>query len=154
MSGLSRIAAWKGRTSEAIALQQEALEGFRALHADDFVADSLVRMVEIHVVAGDVTTALSTAAEAEAAVARLGEVAILPSTLSRLHGRGLLLAGRGEEARAKFEAAFDLATADGFVYEAALASMGLGRIDRDENRVSDALEQLAALGVLAPPPGS
>jgi len=47
-----------------------------------------------------------------------------------------------------------MATAEGFVYEIALASIGLGRIDHDDSRVSAALQQLAALGVLAPPPGS
>ncbi|HEY5422456.1 MAG TPA: hypothetical protein VIK05_03230, partial [Ilumatobacteraceae bacterium] len=154
ISGLSRIAAWTGRTAEAVALQTEALSGFRALRADDFVADSLVRLVEIHVIAGDVGAALDAAAEARVAVAHLGDVAILPATLSRLQARALLLADRPDEARVEFQTAFDLATTDGFVYEVALASMGLGRLNDDDARVSAAMAQLSELGVLAPPPGS
>jgi tetratricopeptide (TPR) repeat protein len=154
VSGLSRIAAWKGRTADALALQSEALSGFRKLRADDFVVDSLVRLVEIHVIAGDAPAALAAADEANRAMSRLGDVAVVPATLMRLRARALLLAGRDAEARKTFENALDLATVDGFTYEVALASMGIGRMDGDDARVSTALAQLAELGVVAAPPGS
>jgi hypothetical protein len=74
--------------------------------------------------------------------------------LARLEARALLLDGRADEARVAFERALRLANDDGFVYEVALASMGLGRLDGDVARVSAAMAQLSELGVLAPPPGS
>ena len=154
ISGLSRIAAWRGAMDEALALQSEALSGFRELRADDFVADSLVRLVEIHVLAGDAPSALSAAGEASKAVARLGDVAVVPATLSRLTARALLLEGRIGDARHAFESALDLATADGFTYEIALASIGLGRMDDDDARIAEALTHLSELGVVAPPPGT
>ncbi len=154
LSGLSRIAAWQGRPEEALGLQSEALTGFRELGADDLAVDSLVRLVEIHVIAGDASAALNAADEAATALSRLGDVAVLPATLARLRARALLLVGREAEARRAFEMALALATADGFTYEIALASMGIGRMDGDDQRVAAALSQLGDLGVVAPPPGS
>ncbi len=154
VSGLSRIAAWRGATSDALELQAEALGGFRTLGADDYVVDSLVRFVEIHVVAEDVPSALSSAEEAGRLLAKLGDVPVIPATLARLKARALWLGGREVEARATFNSALDIATADGFTYEIALASMGLGRMDGDDRRVAAALAQLSELGVVAPPPGS
>ncbi len=153
-SGLSRIAAWQGRTADALRLQSEALTGFRELKADDLVADSLVRVVEIHVIAGDFSAAIAAADAAAKAVSALGKVPVLPATLARLRARALLLAGRETEARKSFETALDLATVDGFTYEIALASMGIGRMDGDDARVAAALVQLGELGVVAAPPGS
>jgi len=99
ISGLSRIEAWRGNTQVALDLQQEALDGFHDLGADDHVADSLVRVLEIHVMAGDATSALRAVDDATLAVSRLGHVAVLPATLARLSARALLLAGRPEDAR-------------------------------------------------------
>ena len=154
ISGLARVAAWRGEAAAALELQLEALRGFRDLHADDFVVDSLIRLVEIHVIAGNASAALDVATDAAKALSNLGEVAVMPATLARLTARSLLLAGRESEAHSAFERALELATRDGFVYEIALASMGLGRMDHDTQRVSTALEQLSELGVVAPPPGS
>ena len=154
VSGLSRIAAWRGNTDEALRLQTEALAGFRELRADDFVVDSLVRLVEIHVIAGDSSAALSVAAEAFSIFARRGEMAVIEASLARLTARALVLAGRQTEARAMFERATDLASRDGSLYEIALAYMGIARLDGDEVRLSAALAQLSELGVDAPPPGS
>jgi tetratricopeptide (TPR) repeat protein len=154
ISGLSRIAAWEGRNAEALSLQLEALNGFRELRSDYLVLDSLVRLVEIYVLGGDAPAALAAAADAARTLARLGNVAVVPATLARLTAGALLLAGRRDEARNAFEKALEFALVDGFIYEVALASMGLGRIDGDEARVSTALRQLAELGVVAAPPGS
>jgi tetratricopeptide (TPR) repeat protein len=154
ISGLSRIAAWRGNTADALQLQLEALKGFRELGADDFVVDSLVRLVEIHVFAGDSGAALTAAGDAARALANLGDVPVLPATLARLTARAQQLEGRAAESRRTFESALDLATADGFTYEIALASMAIGRMDDDDARVSVALAELAELGVIAPPPGS
>ena len=110
VSGLSRIAAWRGEIAEALALQTDALTGFRAFRADDQVVDSLVRLVEIHVLAGD-AGALTAHDVAAAAVDRLGEVAVIPATLARLRARALLLAGRLPEGRSSFEKALELSTA-------------------------------------------
>ncbi|HZY06440.1 MAG TPA: tetratricopeptide repeat protein [Ilumatobacteraceae bacterium] len=154
VSGLSRIEAWRGNSTEALSLQLQALDGFRALGADDHVADSLVRLAEIHILSGEAAWALDVVDQAARTIAGLGDVAVLPATLSRLHARALLLAGHHAEARRKFQAALDLASADGFVYEIALASMGLGRMDNDDQRVAVAMAQLKDLGVVAPPPGS
>ena len=154
ISGLARIAAWRGRITEAITLQSEALRGFRELGADDFVVDSLVRLVEIHVIAGDSQMARATAMEAAAALDRLGDVAVVPATLARLTARALILAGRYDEARDKFVRALALATRDGSAYEVALASMGIARMDGDAAGISLALAELSKLGVTAAPPGS
>ncbi|MEY2415021.1 MAG: hypothetical protein QOH53_355 [Ilumatobacteraceae bacterium] len=154
ISGLSRIAAWRGDIARALELQQEALNGFRRLQADDFVVDSLVRLVEIHVLAGDAEAALNASRVAEVALKRLGPVAVVPSTLARLTGRALLLGADQFAARQSFDSALTLATADGFVYEIALASMSLGRLDGDDERVCAALAQLKELGVDGPPPGT
>jgi tetratricopeptide (TPR) repeat protein len=154
VSGLSRIAAWRGEIPEALDLQLEALSGFRELQADDHVADSLVRLLEIHVLAGHTADALATADQAANEVGRLGDIAVLPATLARLTARAQLLAGRRTEARSEFHRALSLASADGFMYEIALASMGLGRLDGDDERVCAALAQLKELGVNGPPPGS
>jgi tetratricopeptide (TPR) repeat protein len=153
-SGLSRIAAWRGQVTEALELQIEALTGFRELGADDYVVDSLVRLVEIHVIAGDARAALEAAKDAERALARLGDVPVTPAALARLTARALLLAGRDDDARDSFQKAFELAMADGFTYEIALASMGLARMDGDDERYAAGLAQLAELGVIAAPPGT
>lgn len=153
ISGLSRIAAWRGNIDTAIALQSEAVSGFRDLRADDFVADGLVRLVEIHVIAGDVS-ALDVAGEAQRAVQRLGNVPVLSATLGRLRARALLAAGRTDEARVGFERARAAAQLEGFAYEEILAALGLARLDGDQGLVASAFTRLAQLGVLAPPPGS
>ena len=95
-SGLSRIAAWRGQVTEALELQIEALTGFRELGADDYVVDSLVRLVEIHVIVGDARAALEAAKDAERALARLGDVPVTPAALARLTARALRLAGRND----------------------------------------------------------
>jgi class 3 adenylate cyclase/tetratricopeptide (TPR) repeat protein len=154
ISGLSRVAAWRGHIAEALDLQEQALRGFRDLRAADLVADSLVRLAEVHVIAGDAPAALATVKKARDALADLRDVPVLPATIARLEARALLLSGRQPEARRLFETAFALATADEFTYEIALASLGLARIDGDEPRAAEALAQLSELGVLAPPPGS
>ena len=119
-SGLSRIAAWRGESERALAMQSEALEGFRALGADDLVADSLVRIVEIHVIAGDADAALAATERARRALDGLGEVPVLPATLARLHARALLLSDRTEEARLEFEHARAWAERDSYLYEITL----------------------------------
>ncbi|MEO8268057.1 MAG: AAA family ATPase [Ilumatobacteraceae bacterium] len=154
ISGLSRIAAWRGKTDAAFLLQTEALRGFRELGADDLVIDSLVRLVEIHVLAGEPAAALAAVAEAARALALHGDIAVVPATLARLTARAMILAGRDFEAREKFEQALTLATRDGSAYEVALASMGIARMDGDEAGVSRALGELSELGVIAAPPGS
>ena len=154
ISGLSRIAAWRGLTAEALDLQHVALRGFRELHADDLVADSLARLAEVHLIAGDAAAALATVQQAGDALSNLPDIAVLPATLARLNARALLLSGQKDEARQSFTRALELATADAFTYEMALASLGLARIDEDEHRAAQALAELAELGVLAPPPGS
>jgi hypothetical protein len=53
-----------------------------------------------------------------------------------------------------FEKAIELAKTDGSRYEEVLASLGVGRLDHDDSRVSAALAQLAESGVEAPPRGS
>ena len=154
ISGLSRIAAWRGKIDQALRLQNESLIGFRELRADDLVVDSLVRLVEIHVIAGDSTTALSVAGEAVTLLAQRGEMAVIEASLARLTARALVLEGEAREAREMFERAISLASRDGSRYEEALASMGIARLDGDEERLSAALAQLSELGVDAPPPGS
>jgi len=154
MSGLSRIAAWQGDVRAALDQQQAALDGFTEIKADELVVDSLARLTEIHVLAGDAAAALAAASSASAILAGLGDAAVVPAMLARLEARALLLDGRADEARVAFERALRLANDDGFVYEVALASMGLGRLDGDVARVSAAMAQLSELGVLAPPPGS
>ena len=154
ISGLSRISSWRGETEEALRLQGEALQGFRDLGADDLVLDSLVRIVEIYVIAGEASAALTASEVASKALARHGAVAVIPATLARLTARALVLAGRQSEARAMFEKAIELAKTDGSRYEEVLASLGVGRLDHDDSRVSAALAQLAESGVEAPPRGS
>ena len=154
ISGLSRIESWKGNTAEALSLQAEALKGFRELRSDDLVVDSLVRFVEIHVIAGDAQAALAAAAEASKALASRGDMAVVPATLARLTARALVLASRDDEGREMFEKALRLATDDGSAYEVALASMGIARMNGDDAGVWSALAQLRELGVIAAPPGS
>jgi tetratricopeptide (TPR) repeat protein len=153
-SGLSRIAAWRGDTAAALRLQMEALGGFAHIGAEDFVADSLVRLVEIHLIAGDAPAALATAERALAAITQLGDVPALPATLYRLRARANLAAGHAENARADFVRAIERADRDGYPYERALASIGLGRLEGNQSMIDAALADLAALDVLAPPPGT
>ncbi len=151
VSGLSRIAAWRGEIETALRLQSDALNGFRHLRADDLVVDSLVRLVEIHVIGGDASAALVAADEAGTALAQLGHVPVVPSTLNRLRARALRLAGRDGDARRAFEVARDLATRDGFTYEIALSSIGLAHMNGDDAGVAAGLAQLTELGVALPP---
>ncbi len=151
-SGLSRIAAWRGDAAAALDLQSTALEGFRSLAADDYVLDSLVRLVEIHVLARDPAAALDAADAAAAMLRRLGAVPVVPSTLTRLRARALLDLGREHEATESLERALSLATADGHAYEIALSSLMLGRLRGDEQQAQRAMEQLDQLGVLDVPP--
>lgn len=153
LSGLSRIASWRGDAELAMELQRDALAGFRSLGAINFVADSLIRTVEIQVIAGNPAAALTTVVEASASLAELGEIAVLPATLERLHGQALVLADRPAEARVHLETARALAEQDASPYELALAEIGLGRLDGDETLVESGMARLAALDVLAPPPG-
>jgi class 3 adenylate cyclase/tetratricopeptide (TPR) repeat protein len=154
LSGLSRIAAWRGGTDDALRLQTEALAGFVELGAVDFVVDSLVRLVEVHLLAGDTAAALEAAERASAALDELGEVAVLPATLFRLRARVHLASGRVDDARADFARAIECSTRDAYPYERALSSIGLGRLDGDQARVDGAMAELAAIDVLAPPPGT
>jgi class 3 adenylate cyclase/tetratricopeptide (TPR) repeat protein len=153
-SGLSRVACWRGDHERAVALQSDALAGFRALHADDLVADSLVRLVEIAVIGGDPEQALSAASDASAAVRLLGDVPGVVAPLERWRGRALLALGRRGEARQAFAASLDAARRATFVYEVALAELGLARVDDDDVAAARAIHLLSALGVVAPPPGS
>jgi len=153
ISGLSRILAWRGQVEQAAEMQYEALDGFRTLGAVDYVADSLLRLVEIHVLAGNADAALSVADEAASSLASLGEIPVLPAILARLRGQARVLAGRPQDARLDFERARSLAERDASPYELGLAEIGLGRIDRDQQFIDSGLARLAALEVLAPPPG-
>ncbi len=150
ISGLSRIALWQGRVDEALQLQEEALRGFRRLRSDDLVVDSLVRLVEVRVLAGDTVAALAAADEAAKALANLGGTPVVAATLARYTARALLQAGRIEEARQSFDTALRVATADGSSYEIALALMGLGRIDGDDDRVSDGSRAASRVGRCRP----
>ena len=153
ISGLSRVAAWRGDAVAALELQSTALEGFRNLAADDYILDSLVRLVEIHVLAGDPAAALDAADAAAAMLRRLGAVPVVPSTLARVRARALLDVGREHEATESLERALSLATDDGYAYEIALSSLMLGRLRGDESQVQRAMKQLGQLGVPDVPPG-
>jgi tetratricopeptide (TPR) repeat protein len=154
ISGLSRIAAWRGDVELALELQSKALSGFQALRADPLVADSLLRLVEIHVIAGDAGAALALSDEASKVLEALGEVPVMPSTLARLRARALQLVGRNEDARAEFVRCRDCAERDGYLYEVALAKIGLGRLDGRQDAIDAGMTMLRELDVLAPPPGT
>jgi tetratricopeptide (TPR) repeat protein len=156
MSGLSRIAAWRGRNAEALRLQSEALERFRELGAEDHAVESLVRLVEIHVLTGEAAAAaaLEAASEARRVLESAGDVPVLPGTLSRLEARARRLSGDLPGARSLLDEALEVVSRDGFDYEVALASLAIGRLDGDESRVVAALASLGDLGVVAPPPGA
>jgi tetratricopeptide (TPR) repeat protein len=81
-SGLARIAAWRGRGAEALELQTDSLREFRELDSQDHVVEALVRLVEIHVLAGEAAAAaaLDAAAEARRALEGDGDVPVLPAT--------------------------------------------------------------------------
>ncbi len=66
VSGLSRVAAWRGRSAEALRLQTDALSRFGELGADELVVDSLIRLVEIHVLAGEAAALAANEAAEEA----------------------------------------------------------------------------------------
>ncbi len=152
LSGLSRIAAWRGDPAAALELQSNALEGFRSLAADEYVLDSLVRLVEIHALAGDADAALEAADSAEAMLRKLGSVPVVPVTLDRLRGRVLIDLDRHDEATASLQRALSLATDDEYPYEIALCSFMLGRLDGDEQRVEQARQALHDLGIPDVPP--
>lgn len=156
MSGLSRIAAWRGRNADALRLQSDALERFRELGAEDHAVESLVRLVEIHVLTGEAAAAaaLDAANEARRVLEGAGDVPVLPGTLSRLEARARRLSGDVAGARSMFQDALDLGTRDGFDYEVALASLAIARMEEDDDRITGALAKLSELGVLTPPPGS
>ena len=153
ISGLSRVAAWRGDAAAALELQLTALEGFRNLAADDYVLDSLVRLVEIHALAGDADAALVTADSAAAKLTDLGTVPVVPSTLARLRARPLLDVGHVHEAIESLERAISLAADDGNAYEIALSSLMLGQLRGDEPQTRRAMKRLGQLGVLDVPPG-
>jgi class 3 adenylate cyclase/tetratricopeptide (TPR) repeat protein len=155
-SGLSRIAAWRGETREALRLQTDALGDFRLLGAEDYVMESLVRLVEIHVLEAEAAAAaaLDAAAEARRVLEGSGDVPVLPGTLSRLEARARRLSGDVVGARSLLQQALDAVSRDGFDYEVALATLAIGRMDGDDDVVEDALGRLRALGVVRPPPGS
>jgi tetratricopeptide (TPR) repeat protein len=154
MSGLSRVAAWRGDTELGRTLQSEALAGFRILGADDYAADSLVRQVEIAVIAEDWTGALALADATDHAITALGDIPVLPAMLCRLRGRALEAMHRGGEARAAYARAIELSSTDGFRYEVALASIGLGRVEGDDAAIERALDRLREIDVLSLPPGA
>jgi tetratricopeptide (TPR) repeat protein len=152
LSGLSRIAAWRGDPATALELQSNALEGFRSLAADEYVLDSLVRLVEIHALAGDADAALGAADSAEAMLRKMGPVPVVPVTLDRLRGRVLIDLDRHDEAKASLQRALALATDDGYPYEIALCSFMLGHLAGDEQRVEQARQALHDLGIPDVPP--
>ena len=120
--GLRRGAA---RSDEALRLQTEALERFRELGAQDNVVDSLVRLVEIHVLAGEQAADCSarrsrrgTARGWNASVTSLCSPAPWRGSrpvpgVCRVTRRAPVPARRGAR----------LAIRDGFDYEVALASL-------------------------------
>jgi class 3 adenylate cyclase/tetratricopeptide (TPR) repeat protein len=152
VSGLSRVAAWRGDLAEAAKLQAHALAGFRALAADDYVLDSLLRTAEIHVLDGDPDAALEALDEAAARLDRLGPVPVVPTTLARLRGRALHDAGRRAEALAALDTAWKLADTEGFAYEQALVAVLHGRLTNDTAEARAGRERLAALDVVMVPP--
>lgn len=155
-SGLSRIAAWRGDSADALRLQAVALERFRELGAEEHAMDSLIRLVEIHVLAAETAAAaaLDVAAEARSVLERAGDVPVLPGTLARLEARARRLSGDIPAARSLLDEAHELGTRDGFDYEVALSALAIGRLDGDEARIAEALAVLGDLGVVAPPPGA
>lgn len=152
LSGLSRVVAWRGEVAEALDLQSTALTGFHELAADDYVLDSMVRMVELLVLAGDQAGALTAAEDAAALLAKLGPVPMVPATLERLCGWALQRAGRSQAAIDSLEHARSLAADEGFTYEVAICTLMLGRLQGDPARVRRGVAQLRRLGVHEMPP--
>ena len=152
ISGLSRVAAWSGDVEQAAQLQATALAGFHALASDDYVVDSLLRTAEIAVLRDSPVEALAALDEAAAALAKLGDVPVVPATLARLRGRALHDAGRHDEALVALDDASRLAIDDRFTYEQALVTVLRGRLRGDPAEAHAGRELLATLGVVSIPP--
>jgi hypothetical protein len=118
--------------------------------------DSLIRLVEIHVLAAEAAAAaaLDAAAEARGVLERAGDVPVLPGTLARLEARARRLSGDIPAARSLLDEAHEIGIRDGFDYEVALSALAIGRLDGDEARIAEALAVLGDLGAVAPPPGA
>jgi class 3 adenylate cyclase/tetratricopeptide (TPR) repeat protein len=117
---LGRAAARAGRFEEADELLQEALEGFREIHAASFEQEVHARIAEAAVLAGDHERALSEAELAE----RLSDAELHPALRALLHrvrGYVYLQLRRREEAEREFESSIEAARSGEARFELALS---------------------------------
>jgi class 3 adenylate cyclase/tetratricopeptide (TPR) repeat protein len=141
---LGRAAARAGRFDEANELLQEALEGFREIHAASFEQEVHARIAEAAVLAADHERALSEAELAE----RLSGAELHPTLRALLHrvrGYAYLQVQRRDEAEREFERSVEAARSADALYELALSLRaeevlrGEAADDAEAQRLLDAL---------------
>ncbi|MCC6226356.1 MAG: AAA family ATPase [Microthrixaceae bacterium] len=151
VSGLARIAAWRGDLAGARASYDEVIEEFRRLGAEDYEADTLVRIAEWHLLAGSPEAALEVLDAAHAQSGRLGDPAMLAAAVERATGDAMWALGERAAARDIYRRGVDTAVRRRLRHEEALCRLGLSACGEEDQRpVAEAL--FAQMGVLHPPP--
>jgi tetratricopeptide (TPR) repeat protein len=141
---LGRAAARASRFDDANELLQEALEGFREIHAASFEQEVHARIAEAAVLAADHERALSEAELAE----RLSDAELHPTLRALLHrvrGYAYLQVQRRDEAEREFARSVEAARSADALYELALSLRaeevlrGEAADDAEAQRLLDAL---------------
>lgn len=119
-SALGRAATRAGRIDEARALLEEALDSFRDMGAESFVAETEARLAELRLFAGDETAALGLIASTLAR-SDVGGMVSVKAMLYRLRGYALMRRGEWDAARAAIEESLRMARSISAQYEVALS---------------------------------
>lgn len=164
---LGRIAARTGRCAEARDLLEQALLEYEDIGARVETIETDVRLAELDLFEGDVTSALRRADRAAAGARALGGVAMSAPAIHRVRGYALLAAGDPAAAGVAFDAALDVARARGASFEVALGlaavcdlHTAIGRTpppaavaERDATLCSLGVESLAPVPLVREPVG-
>ncbi len=154
-SGLARLDLRDGDVRQAGVGVQQALDEFKALGSESYVADTLVRILEWSVVGGTETEVQSAADRARSALTQLGHVQLLPITLRRLEGAACARFGDPETALTVLDEAEAMARSYPAAYEIGALLDLKQRIAPDERSAHWIAERdtiAARLGIVRWPP--
>jgi len=129
----------------------EVIEEFRRLGAEDYEADTLVRIAEWHLLAGSPEEALGVLDAARALSGRLGDPAMLAAAVDRMAADATWALDDRGAASALYRRGVDTAVRRRLRHEEALCRFGLAACGEEYERlVAEAL--FVQMGVLHAPP--
>ena len=129
-----------GRTDEAIALAEAALEVLANDEPDEDIAQLAAEAARVHFFRGELETAMERVEQA----LEIAESQRLPAVLSQaLNTKSLIIRGRPRESRALMREAFDVALEHDLVEAALRAYNNLATVESDADRPAEARRLIA-----------